>query len=130
MGVKGLFPLVKKHLPTYKMKVPASMYEGKIIAVDTYNFLYILLSSAQKLVVNRMKQSKSILEDVDRSQLMTELIRMLIWKACFFLNNGILPIFVIDGTSKRKLNENNGIDHASEINVTKQLAWDKRSKAK
>jgi 5'-3' exonuclease len=95
MGINRLNTFLKEKCPSAYKSYPLSKWYKCRIAVDASHIIYTFWSTAHSAVVNK---TNNLTEDPDR----TEIIRLAlqtVWSFVQrFLNAGITPVFVFDGT--------------------------------
>src|SRR5438105_3075282 len=96
MGIEGLHDFIKKYAPSAIVDFPVSKLKGKKIAIDANNWIYSNASVIRRKIVESMNV---IQEKDDRSgEMLKELLRMSINFGIRWLKEGVIPVFVFDGT--------------------------------
>jgi flap endonuclease-1 len=95
MGIKSINEFLKEKSPTAYIIDTLSKFGGYRIAIDGYNYLYTIMCSANKSVIYK---TTDLLADIPREPIVNKARHMLIIFILQFMANGIIPVFVWDGT--------------------------------
>lgn len=96
MGIEGLHDFIKKYAPSSIVDLPVSKLKGKKVAIDANNWVYSNASVIRRRIVDNM----NVVQDKDETsgEMMKELLRTSINFGVRWLKEGIIPVFVFDGT--------------------------------
>lgn len=102
MGIKGLYDVISKHAPSAMGRVPITFYKGKKIAIDGHNWMYRTMYGARKISA---KKTNFAVDKVDNVITRLEWVKLSLGFIIKWLNFGVIPIFVFDGTYKPEKSE-------------------------
>lgn len=100
MGIKGLKTNMKKHNINTKCfpLMPLNIFQGKILAIDLYNWLFTYLNIIYKNIVNN---KPDIFEEVNQDIVLMEMYESWIKFNRKLFKQHIIPLWIKDGKSKK-----------------------------
>lgn len=102
MGIKKLYDVISKHAPEAIGRVPITFYKGKKIAIDAHNWMFMNMYGARKISA---RKTNFAVDKVDNTITRQEWVKLCVNFVIKWLNYGIIPIFVFDGTHKPEKGE-------------------------
>jgi len=102
MGIKDLYSIISKHAPEGIGRVPITHYRGKKIAIDGHNWMYANMFGARKISA---RKTNFAVDKVDNALTRKEWVELCLKFIIKWLNFGVTPIFVFDGTDKPEKGE-------------------------
>jgi flap endonuclease-1 len=97
MGISDLTKILKENCPDCYVKIPIYNFSGKRIAIDAHNLIYRYFSVQNKEEIKRTDITK---DDPNRHRIITKWIWSIIDFALNWIEYGVTPVFVFDGTSR------------------------------
>lgn len=105
MGIKGVYPFIKKKLETFRpgnhkftppfQELPLKNFSGRKIAIDAPTWMYVNMSS----INTRESQNVNFLkgEELNRNKVVTEWMKSCLNFLNTWLDHGLIPIMIFDG---------------------------------
>jgi len=97
MGISDLTKILKENCPDCYVKIPMISLSGKRIAIDAHNLIYRYFSVQNK---EEIKRTDIRNDDPNRHRIITKWIWSIIDFGLNWIEYGITPVFVFDGTSR------------------------------
>lgn len=98
MGISNLKKFLRDRKSRAFPNLPLSIFRGKILAVDAYNWLFTYLNVVYKNIVQK---SINPLEDVNDNMVLLDLIDHWLKFNMKLFKQGIIPLWIKDGKSKQ-----------------------------
>lgn len=96
MGISDLVPFLKKNVPNCFVRVPATNFNNRRIAIDGHNWLFTYLGSSVKYESQHLKDP---MEGLSVDKVFISLVREFLKFNIKLLNYKITPVWIWDGTS-------------------------------
>lgn len=96
MGIKDLVPFLKKHTPNCFVRVPATNFNNRRIAIDGHNWLFTYIRGPIKYEVQNIKDP---FDELSEEKVFISLLREFLKFNIKLLNCKITPVWIWDGTS-------------------------------
>lgn len=109
MGIKNLNTLLKRYSSDSQFQLSINDLAGKRLAIDGHNFMYVMMSGARKIVIDRTHVG---INEPNQADISREWIIKCINKALQFMQNQITPVFVLDGKHPIEKSETQSKRHA------------------
>lgn len=98
MGIKALKKFLKSRNSNAFPNLPLSAFRGKILAIDTYNWLFTYLNVVYKSIIENLEDP---LQSVDDDMVLSMLIDNWLKFNMKLFKQGIIPLWIKDGKSKQ-----------------------------
>jgi flap endonuclease-1 len=102
MGIKGLFPFLRKNAPESVGEIGLDQLRGTKVAIDSYNWIHSNYASAKKTVIN---DTDVVNKDPDEDRIFKQFLSNLFDFIKTWVRYHITPVFVFDGTPTLEKNK-------------------------